>query len=345
MNDNFKNILVVNVNWMGDVIFSSPVFMALHEQYPQAKITCLAVPRVKPVLELIPYVDEIIVFHEKRLRWNIFSKILFLLDIRRRGFDVVFLLHGSRSRAQLMSKSGIAKRVGYERKNRGLFLTDIIPVNKTKFHRSDYYLEIIKSFGVPVNDSMCVLTVPINAKKEIDELLARQGVSEDDFCIVVNTGGNWDLKQWPEENFCFLVEKLIRDLKVRVILSGAECDVERVKRIVKFCDDVNCEPIDLTGKTSISQLVALMQRANIVVSSDSGPLHVASAVGTSVIGIFGPTRPEVTGPRGSGRVSILQQDVGCNREPCYKLDCPDHVCMEAITVEEVVSVVRQIKNS
>ena len=89
--------------------------------------------------------------------------------------------------------------------------------------------------------------------------------------------------------------------------------------------------------------MALMKRADCVVSADSGPVHIASSVGTNVIGIFGPTRPEITGPRGSGRAVILQRDVGCNRRPCYNLECPDNICMQAVNVKEVLDAVRQFQ--
>ena len=103
-------------------------------------------------------------------------------------------------------------------------------------------------------------------------------------------------------------------------------------------------PVVLAGKTDLNQLVALMKRANLVVSADSGPLHMASSVGTDVIAIFGPTRPEITGPRGRGKSIILQEELGCNKDACYQLDCTDNVCMKSITVDDVFSAIEKIIN-
>ena len=336
-----KNILVFNVNWLGDVIFSSPVFKALKQKYPDAKISCLALDRVKPVLELIPYVDEIIIFDEKQVRWNVFAKYAFVNNICRRDFDAVFLLHGSKSRAKLMKQAGIPIRVGYDGNGRGSCLTHIVPENDMISHRSDFYLEVVNFFDVFVEDKTNVLTVPIDAIDQVKGLLSASDISDEDFLVAVNTGGNWDLKQWPEENFRLLVKTLAKDLKVKVVLSGAVKDVDRVDRIVSSLD---VDPIVLAGKTGFRQLVALMQRADVVVSSDSGPLHVANAVGTSVVGIFGPTRPEITGPRGSGEKIILQYDLGCNDHACYELDCPDNICVKAVNVEDVVDAIRRFKS-
>ena len=102
------------------------------------------------------------------------------------------------------------------------------------------------------------------------------------------------------------------------------------------------KPLVLTGKLTLNQLIGLMSLAKLVISADSGPLHIANSLGTNVVGLFGPTRPEITGPRGSGRAIVLQHAVGCNKEACYYLDCPDNICMQAISVEDVVNATKQV---
>ena len=138
-----KRILVVNVNWLGDVIFSSPIFKALKEAYPQVHISCLALPRVKEVLESIPYIDEIIVYDEKGRHWNPFAKLGLVWSLRRRHFDVAFLLHRSLTRALLVYFAGIPQRVGYDAKGRGRFLTHEVEPLDDQVHRCDYYLNIL----------------------------------------------------------------------------------------------------------------------------------------------------------------------------------------------------------
>jgi len=338
-----ERILVVNVNWGGDVIFSSPVFKALKEKYPKAQISCLAVPRVREVLESIPFIDEIIAYDEDGRHWNPLSKLKLIFQLRRKRFNIAFLLHRSLTRALLVYFAGIPQRVGYDEKKRGKFLTHKVEFLDEPVHRSDHYLNVIESYGVPVNDRQYQLSVSPNTKQDIQEILKSKNIEDDDFLVVVNPGGNWDLKRWPVRKFCMLLGAVLVDLGAKIAISGAEKDIELAKEINSHVprDRVS---VNLAGETDLKQLLALMERADLVVSADSGPLHMANGVGSDVIGLFGPTRPEITGPRGSGRKFVIQHDVGCNREACYYLQCPDNICMKSITVDDVDQIIKQIRN-
>ena len=336
-----ERILVVNVNWVGDVIFSSPIFKALKEAHPNVRIACLAVPRVREVLESIPFVDEIIVYDEKGKHWNPLAKLMLILQLRRKRFDVAFLLHRSLTRAILVFLAGIPQRVGYDEKKRGKFLTHKVDFLDEQVHRSDHYLNVIESFGIPVHDRQCQLSVSQKAQKDVEEILKSHDINKNDYLIVVNPGGNWDLKRWSTENYSRLILGFIASQNIKIVISGTQKDSLLFKEMNGL---VLHEAINLTGKTNLKQLIALMSRANIVVSADSGPLHMANSVGSTVIGLYGPTRPEITGPRGSGKAFVLQYNVGCNKEPCYYLKCPDNICMKSITVDDVKDIIKQIRN-
>lgn len=337
-----KKILVVNVNWMGDVIFSSPVFKALKAAYPRSWISCLAAPRVREILESIPGIDEIIVYDEQGAHRNPLAKMRLIQELSRKHFDAAFLLHRSLTRALFTFFAGIPRRIGYDAKGRGRFLTRAIKApDEQTTHRLDYYLNVVESFGVAVADRASSLAVNAASEKEIYDMLKRHDIGEKDFLVAVHPGGNWDLKRWPARHFTLLIEQLLKDGKAKVVISGSEQDITLAQTIVA---DLSRKPVILTGKINLKQLLALMKRADCVVSADSGPLHIASSVGTNVIGIFGPTRPEITGPRGGGRAVILQRDVGCNRRPCYNLECPDNICMQAVSVKEVLDAIRQFQD-
>ncbi|MEW5895707.1 MAG: lipopolysaccharide heptosyltransferase II [Candidatus Omnitrophota bacterium] len=327
-----KNILVVNVNWLGDVIFSTTVFKALRLQFPDARICCMAVPRVVPVLECCPYVDEIIVYDEKGAHRWLWQKLKLIMKLRKYHFDAAFLLHRSWTRAFMVYLAGVRQRVGYDVKDLGRLLTRKVDVPEGNIHRADYYLHVIESFGIPVTDRTIELSAPEDARRQVDSFLMLKGIRKDDFLAVVNPGGNWPLKRWPKENFALLIERMIRELKIRVVISGSAGDEALADEIREASHVV---PLVMAGKTSLPQIFALMKRANIVISADSGPMHMASSAGTPTIAIFGPTRPEVTGPRGKGEVIILQKELECNKQACYNLDCPDNRCMRAVTVDEV----------
>ncbi|HQO57346.1 MAG TPA: lipopolysaccharide heptosyltransferase II [Candidatus Omnitrophota bacterium] len=334
-----KKILVVNVNWVGDTVFATPVFKAIKAEWPDAFVVCLAVPRVKAVLECCPHVDEIIIYDERGQHRGLLGKISIIWTLWRRHFDVAFLLHRSWTRALLIFLAGVKERVGYDVKNRGRFLTHRVPPSSCVLHRSDFYLYVVEHFGIPVLDRTCELIVDPEAQRQVRDLLASHHVEARDRLIIINVGANWDLKKWPAAYFAELIARLSQGYPARIVIPGAGKDVEAAH-------DINrrggAQAIVLAGETNLKQLIALMHQASLVISADSGPMHIASAVGTPGIAIFGPTRPELTGPRGRGAFRVLQKDVGCNRQACYSLECPDNVCMQAVSVDEVLAVVREL---
>lgn len=335
-----KNILVVNVNWLGDVVFSTPVFRALKENNKNAKITCLAVPRVVELLECVEHVDDIIVYDEKGKHWSPWSKLLLIHHLKKRKFDAVYLLHGSKTRAILTALAGIPKRIGYVSNRRSKYLTRAVELPSLDIHRSDYYLNIIESDQQRVRDRSTHLQVSEQSVKEVKELLSKYSIDQNDYCVVLNPGGNWDLKRWPIENYKKLLTMILDEENVKVLLTGSSKDQELNQNIASHSERV----FNVAGKTSIKQLIALLQRADVMISGDSGPSHIANSVGTPVIALFGPTRPEITGQRGNGPVTTLQYNVGCNLSACYHLNCTDNICMRAITVEKVFSAYRNFRN-
>ncbi|MDP8266123.1 MAG: lipopolysaccharide heptosyltransferase II [Candidatus Aceula meridiana] len=333
-----KKILVVNVNWLGDVIFSAPIFRALHVKYPQSQISCMAVPRVAEVLKQIPFIDNVIIYEEKGCHQSTLGKLKIIGALRREKFDVAFLLHGSMTRALLIFLAGIPVRVGYATKKRGSLLTHIVKRVSSAVHRSDHYLQVIESFGVEVKQRKYELSCDKESEVFAEKFIAENGIKENDFLAILNIGGNWDLKRWPEENFAHLADRLQKELKAKVAISGAPKDVDSANQIVAL---TQATPIVFAGKTTLSQLFAVLKRASIVISADSGPLHAASSVGTETIALFGPTHPKVTGPRGIKEGIIIRQEVGCNDKPCYHLDCKDNICMKAISVDDVIERIKE----
>ncbi|MCB9771170.1 MAG: lipopolysaccharide heptosyltransferase II [Candidatus Omnitrophica bacterium] len=335
----FESILVVNVNWLGDVIFAIPVFKALRKQYPQARISCLAVGRVKDILQCIPQIDDIIVYDEKKRDRGIFRKLALIQSLRRKKFDAVFLLHGSWSRALIMFLAGIPVRVGYETKKGKRFLTHTVKSLCEDTHKADCYLNVVESFGVLGSDRTSELSVPQSAKDDIAKILFGVGIQVGERFVVVHTSGNWDLKRWPQENWSQLIRILVRDFKIKVVISEGPSELDWANAIA-MQSQVN--PIVLAGQTNLQQLMALLERATLVISADSGPLHIASCVSQNIIGIYGPTMPSTTGPRGKAKVNIFHKDVGCNRASCYYLACPDNVCMKAVKIADVVDCIKEL---
>ncbi len=336
-----NRILVVNVNWVGDVVFSIPVFRTLKEHYPGAKISCLTVPRVKEVLECSPDIDDIIIYDEEGRDQFPWGKAKLITQIKQRQFDACFLLHRSLTRALLVFLARVPIRVGYNTKNRGFLLTHKIPEPPPTVHRSDYYSGLLEGYGLTIQDRRCHLEVPPQVEREITEILRKKGLNPPDDFIVIHAAGNWDLKRWPQERFALLTRDLMRHFSQKVILTGSKEDSAMIENIVRGSQ---VDAVNLAGETNLKQLLALMKKARLVISADSGPLHMASSVGANILGLFGPTRPEVTGPRGAGRFKIIQKDVVCNQRPCYHLTCQDNLCMQSIEVKDVLKTIEHFRN-
>ncbi len=330
-----NNILVVNVNWLGDAVFSTPVFKALKDNFPKAKVSCLCIPRVKKVLEFCPFIDDIIVYDEKEIHFWPWTKWSLVGQLRRKSFDAAFMLHRSTTRGLLVYLAGIPQRIGYC-KTKGL-LTHPVDFSDEGVHRRDIYLKVLEDYGLKIKDRTCQLNLDPADIKEIDKILEAKGVGPKEKIIVLHTSGNWELKRWPSAYFVGLIEGIVNCFKMRVVLTGSRGDL-------KYCQDINQQArnqaVMLAAQTTLGQALALYHRARIMVSSDSGPLHLAHSVGANVIGLYGPTRVEITGPRGSGKAQVFFKDVGCNKAPCYHLDCTNNICMQTITTDDVLEAIQ-----
>jgi heptosyltransferase-1/heptosyltransferase-2 len=256
--------------------------------------------------------------------------------LRAEKFDTAFLLHRSMTRALMVFLAGIPRRVGYS-KTKGL-LTHPVAMSPEDIHRSDYYLKVLEGFGIKIEDRLYELRLKIEDIQALDEKLNQAGVGPNDKYVVLNTGGNWDLKRWPSENFIVLAGRL-KEFGLKIVFAGSDKDGERCE-IMR--EGLGPQAINLAGQTNLGQSLALYKRAMCVISNDTGPLHLAHSVGADVIGIYGPTRPEITGPRGRGLCQVLFKDVGCNKAPCYHLSCSNNVCMQSVTVEDVFQAFKKI---
>ena len=333
-----KRILIINVNWLGDVLFSTPFIRAIRKRFPQSYIACMVVPRCRSMLELNPNLNEIIIYDEEGRHKGILGKTKLIMFLRSKRFDAAFILHRSFTRALIVFLSGIKKRIGYRTKRRTLLLTDPVELPRIGTHKVDYFLNIAGRFGADTDTKDYEFFVSDLDRKYTENLLSKEGIGKKDKLVVINPGGNWDLKRWPKENFAKLSDSLIKKLEVKVAISGAEKDRGLGKEIASIMKE---KAAVLCGRTSLKELGALLERADLVISNDSGPMHIAVSMKTPVVSLFGPTSSEFTGPYGRGNYTVLCRSVGC-KVPCYQLDCTDNRCMKAITPEEVFAEAKEM---
>jgi len=328
----YKRILIWEVNWIGDVLFSTPFIKAIRDKFPKAHIAVITVPRCKEILDVNPNVDEVLVYDEKNIHRNIIDKWRIIHKLRLRHFDVVFLLHRSLTRTIITYLSGIKQRIGYSYRKRDIFLTHRIKNPIASQHRIEYFLGLARKVGADVAFKGLEFYSTKEDISKMEQFLTMHKVKNGDKVIAVNPGGNWNSKRWPVKKFAGLCDRMIKELGVKVIVTGAEKDVDIYLEIQDMMDE---KLISACGKTTLRQLGALFSKCDIVISADSGPMHVALAVGAKVISLFGPTSPAITGPYGNGEYVVIQKDVGC-RIPCYNLKCMDLRCMDSIEVDDVI---------
>ena len=334
MKTDYKRILIVEVNWLGDVLFSTPFIRAVREKFKGAYIACLTAPRTKEVLENNPHINEIIIYDERGAHKSILGKIRLILLLRKRKFDISILLHRSFTRALMAFLAGVKVRIGYITEKRRTLLTRPVEPPDQPLHKVEYFLKIAEFLGCDISNKDYEFFITDKERKSIDDELSKRGVRAGEFIVVINPGANWTPKRWGEKNFALLSDILIKNYKAKVVVSGAEKDARAANRIEK---DMQKNLIVLAGRTNLKELAALMERANVVISGDTGPMHIAVAMKSNVIALFGPTSPSLTGPYGRGNYKVIQKGTGCE-VPCYELTCNDYKCMDAITVQDVLRV-------
>jgi len=333
-----KRILIFNVNWLGDVLFSTATIRNIRQNYPDSFIACIIPSRCYSILKGNPRLDEIIIFDERDRHKSALSQLTFVKLLKSKGFDTVFLLHRSFSRALICRLAGIPQRIGYYTKKRGFLLTKKINApKKDSLHRIDYYLNIIEKAGLKVEDRFLEFFISEDDQKFVDDFLRKQQIGKDNFLIAINPGGNWLPKRWPKDYWAALSDRLITEFRAKVIITGDHRDLPLALNIKESMKE---KPVITCGVFNIKQLGALSKRVDLFIAADTGPLHIANACGVKkLIAIFGPTSPQITGPYPLKNVIVLRKDVGC-KIPCYRLRCKDNRCMKAVTPEDVIGQIK-----
>ncbi|MFH1045843.1 MAG: lipopolysaccharide heptosyltransferase II [Candidatus Omnitrophota bacterium] len=333
-----ERILIVTQNWRGDVLFSTPLIRALRDKYPQSFIAALVVPRCVEILEHNPRLNEVIVFDEEGPHKGFWGKLKLIGQLRRRRFTAVFFLHRSLTRALLCFLAGIPERIGYNSKKRGWLLTRRITAPMERLHKVEYFLNLARALGIETAHKEYEFFLDDDDKKFIDQLLSEHDLKAADRLIVLNPGGNWGLKRWPKENFSRLGDELSEKYQAKVLITGAENDLALAQAIA---GQMRQRPVIFCAKTTLGELAALLAKADLVVANDSGPMHIALSQKAKVIALFGPTDPLITGPYGGGNYFVINKNTDC-QIPCYELKCRQNFCMQAITVEDVLSAAEKL---
>ncbi|MDI6785366.1 MAG: lipopolysaccharide heptosyltransferase II [bacterium] len=341
--EGINKILIVRFSSIGDIILTTPILKALKEKYPEAKLFYVTKKEYIKLVELFPCVDYIFCLDSNNKIEGLFKLIK---KINLEKIDLLIDLHYSLRSIILYYFSFAKYKLHYSKYRFIRFLRIFFKwrLLSKDIHVIDYYFKPLERLGINSNNREPELRINKDTQERIKEYLKISGVTNNDLIIGICPGAKWETKRWPINKFVELGDKLISRLNAKVILIGDLNDLLIGEKIEYLMMN---KPINLIGKTSLSELVALVKWCNIIITNDSSPLHVASSLKVPSISIFGPTTLDFGfGPYGEGHI-VLEKDLSCR--PCSShgsKKCPDQTfkCMKLITSDEVLQAVKKILN-
>jgi len=331
-----KNILVIKLRYVGDVLLATPVLRALRERFPESRLSMLVNRGTEDILKWNPDLDRIPVVE----RASLAEQVRFVKELRQSGFDcVIDLTDGDRS-AILTRLSRSPVRIGFneEHRWRGLMYTSIVKTSSA-VHRMERDLEALRPLDVEPKAGPLVLHTSPRDDEEADNLLREVGVGESDRPLIMfQSGARYWFKAWPAERFAELADRLTEAYNCRILVGGSAAEqgiAEAIKRRSRSSS------ISLAGRTTLLQYAAVLKRCTLFVGNDNGPMHMAVALGLPVVALFGPSDPSIWGPRG-GQTEVLYKGLDCRR--CFHPDCDrgDLNCMKQISVDEVFDAAQRL---
>ena len=295
MND-YKNILIVRTDRIGDVVLTSPVIKALREARPDSRISILVAPATRDLVDGNICLDEVLVDDRNGEHKGLLGFIKLIKRLRRQKFDYVLVLHTKKRTNLACFLSGIPVRIGYKNNKFGFLLNRPIPDvrHKGESHEAQYCLDVLKEIGIESHDMDIALPVKEDALRWVDQFRREHHISEQDRLFAIHPGASDPSKRWPESRFAEAVDTLIDQYQAKIVMVGAS-DIDPIaKKIISLSKN---QAVNLVGKTTVGQLAGLLMRCDLLVSNDSGPVHVAAGVGTPVVSIFTRNQPGINPER------------------------------------------------
>lgn len=323
-----RKILIRGPNWVGDAVLAIPAIKAVRARYPESEITMLVRPWVSGLFTSAPFVDR--VWSEPRpaaiAPWMRIAR-----EMRARRFDMAVLLPNSFESALMTFLGRIPQRLGYATDGRTWLLTDAVEPNDQERHQVFYYLDLVKAISATVDQPSIAIEATAGEKQNARKLLAAEGIAPDLGFLVLNPGAAYgSAKRWYEDRFAEVADALAQKLGLGIALVGSEGErrfAEQIRLRLRSRSAV------LSGKTSLETLIGVLAESSLMLTNDSGPMHIAAALGTPTVAVFGSTDERVTSPFGP-RTRVVKQPVACS--PCLLRECPiDHRCMKNVSVDHV----------
>lgn len=335
-------ILMIRTDRIGDLVLSTPVIRSLRAAFPEAYLVMMVRPEHRELVEGNPDLNDLILYDKAGAQKGLLGTLRLAQRLRRRHFDTALILHSTNRVILLSWLAGIPRRVGYARRL-PWFLTHRLPYMKPEgtLHELEYNLNLLRLIGVESRQRQ--LHVPTTPAQEatVSAFLRERGAAGQAPLVVIHPGASCPSKRWPAERFTAVGDSLIERYGARIVVVTGPEEKQVGQKVVSRMKHPAFEAL---GLFSLGELACLFKQSRLLISNDSGPVHIASAVRTPVVSIFGRwgggLSPERWGPTGPGSLS-LHHDVGCR--PCLAHRCPiGFACLDAVSVEEVLAAAEQV---
>ncbi|UCE83956.1 MAG: lipopolysaccharide heptosyltransferase II [Deltaproteobacteria bacterium] len=337
-----KKILIVAPNWIGDAVLCLPVVDGCARSWPEADLTVLARARVAELFKARESGVRVLQYEKGNGPWRLGNLLSLGRRLRREDFKLAVLLPNSMSSAMMVWLARVPERVGYATDGRGWLLTHRLKDRRKErgLHQVDYYLGLLVNLGVGRMDRIPRLQLKAKVADTGQTLLRDLGIGKDEIIIGVHPGAAYgETKRWFPERFGAVLERLHGSGR-RILLLGGPGEEPLAEQI---CMRIEHPPVNLVGRTTVSEALALVNQCSLFLSNDSGLMHVAAALNIPQVALFGSSDPQKTAPLNDRAVVIHHRQVSCT--PCFKSSCPEDLeCLKAITVDEVCGATERLLN-
>ena len=330
-----RKILIRSVNWIGDAVMTTPAIDVIREQFPNTEITILANELVSRLFLHHPGIDNIITFYRQGKHHGVAGRLRLAAELRNQAFDLAIIFPNSFDSALVPWLAGIPVRIGKCSDGRTLLLNQRYNAVKDAppCHEVEYYLNLMKHFGIAGDCTQPHLFITPEEMSEASTFLAEYGIKADDFVLGINPGASYgSAKRWYPDRFAQVAKRLADEWSAKIVIFGGPGETAIAADIESRLNGI---AVNVAGKTSMRELMALIKRCNFFITNDSGPMHIAAAFDVPLVAIFGSTDHTGTSPY-SDKGVVVRSDVEC--APCKLRECPtDHRCMTSITSDDVVN--------
>jgi len=337
-----EKILVLRYRFIGDTVLTVPFLRNLRQAFPSARIDLMLEPISGQVIEGCPYLDRMIPFEVKTIhrysnrsqKGKLAGFMQYRRMIKKEGYDAAFVLKRSLSSALLVWAAGIPRRIGFATEGRQLLLTDPVTYRQDQ-HEVDNFLDCLRVLDIPVLTKNLELWPSPEGDAKMRSLFTERGWKPSDLKIIIHAAASLPAKQWPLDRFSAVMRVLQEKYQARFIYTGATEDASLYREIEKLG---HFHGLNLCGITSLRENLSIYRASNLFFGVDSGPLHMAAAVGVPAVALFGPTDERIWGPWGEGH-RVITKRLSCY--PCKPHKCGNNECMKKINVDEVIDVLEQ----